>query len=364
LPTGTLSAQEPSPPPRLISTPLGDIARQFNVVLADGVDPHLCLNGGASLSNAGASDFAYMDHPRYVDELRQTLAGACFVNERFKRHVPPGTVSLIVSKPYDSFARLLAQFHPDALRPSTIHADRTISSRATVHETAWLGEDVVVDPGVVIGRDARIGAGSVISANAVIGPSVVIGDNTSIGPHASITHAVVGSGTIIHSGVRIGQDGFGFAPTERGHIKVVQLGKVVIGDDVEIGANTTIDRGSSHDTIIGTGTKIDNLVQIGHNCQIGKHNIFAGQVGIAGSSTTGDYVVMAGQVGIGDHCRIGDRTMLGAKSGVHNDIPADQKMLGAPATPVSEQLRILSSLEKLPEIRREIRAIKKHLGMG
>jgi UDP-3-O-[3-hydroxymyristoyl] glucosamine N-acyltransferase len=167
----------------------------------------------------------------------------------------------------------------------------------------------------------------------------------------------------MHANSVVGADGFGYRFQNGRHVKVPQLGSVEIGDDVEIGACTTIDRGTFQATRIGAGTKIDNLVQVGHNCQVGKHNLFVSQMGIAGSSSTGDYVVVAGQVGIVDHVHIGDRVMIGGQAGVTKDVPAGLHILGSPATPEREQKRILMSLEKLPEIRRELRKIKQHLGM-
>jgi len=210
---------------------------------------------------------------------------------------------------------------------------------------------VTIDPGAVIGPRAAIGAGTVIGPTAVIGPEVHIGRDCSIGPGASIVHALLGDNVIIHAGCRIGQDGFRYHPSAKGHVKVPQLGRVIIQDSVEIGAGTTIDRGGGGDTVIGEGTKIDNLVQIGHNCTIGRHCIIIAQCGLSGSVTLGDHVILAGQVGIADHLTIGEGSMIGAKSGVTSNVPAGQRWLGFPALPGSEFLRAMIALRR--QLRRE-----------
>jgi UDP-3-O-[3-hydroxymyristoyl] glucosamine N-acyltransferase len=174
---------------------------------------------------------------------------------------------------------------------------------------------------------------------------------------------VLGDRVVVHAHAVLGADGFGYRFQDGRHVKVPQLGHVEVGDDVEIGAGTTIDRGTFQATRIGAGTKIDNLVQIGHNCRIGRHNVLVSQVGIAGSCTSGDYVVLAGQVGVADHIHLGDRAVIGARAGVTKDVPAGQRMLGAPATPEREQKRIMMTLEKLPELRRDLRRVMQHLGL-
>jgi UDP-3-O-[3-hydroxymyristoyl] glucosamine N-acyltransferase len=215
-----------------------------------------------------------------------------------------------------------------------------------------------------VGEGSVIGDNTTVHAGVVIGRWCRLGEQVTIHPHAILyDDTIVGNRVTIHANAVIGADGFGYRTHEGRHVKVPQLGWVELQDDVEIGACTTIDRGTFGPTRIGAGTKIDNLVMIGHNCQIGKHNLLCSQVGIAGSSTTGDYVVMAGQVGVADHITIGDRVVILAKSGVPGNIPANSQVLGSPARPHKEQVRILMTMEKLPEIRKELLKIKKHLGL-
>ena len=206
---------------------------------------------------------------------------------------------------------------------------------------------MTVDPSVVIGPHAEIGSGSVICAGSVIGPNVRLGRNVTIGAGATIVHALVGNDVIIHSGVRIGQDGFGFAMGPQGHLKVPQVGRVIIQDRVEIGANTTIDRGANRDTIIGEGTKIDNLVQIGHNVVIGRHCVIVSQVGISGSTRLGDYVVMGGQSGSVGHVTIGTGAQIAGTASVSGDIPPGERWGGTPARPLRQWGRELATLQSL-----------------
>jgi UDP-3-O-[3-hydroxymyristoyl] glucosamine N-acyltransferase len=221
-----------------------------------------------------------------------------------------------------------------------------VDPAATVHPSARLASDAIVDPGVVIGPRVVIGAGTVIGANAVIGADVHIGQECSIGPGSTIIHAVIGDKVICHPGCHIGQDGFRYLPGKDGHVKVPQIGRVIIQNDVEIGAGSTIDRGGIGDTVIGEGTKIDNLVHIAHNVRVGRHCIIAGQCGLAGSVTMGNHVMLGGQVGVADHLAVGDAAMIGAKSGVVSDIPAGEKWMGYPAWPGRAFLRGMTSLRK------------------
>jgi UDP-3-O-[3-hydroxymyristoyl] glucosamine N-acyltransferase len=228
---------------------------------------------------------------------------------------------------------------PSLLRPSSQFGEKGRASSAQIDPTARIEAAVTIDPLALIGPRAEIGAGTLIGAGAVIGPDVCIGRNCAVGIHASILHAIIGDRVIIHPGVRIGQDGFGFLPSRQGHQKIPQTRRVIIQDDVEIGANTTIDRGATRDTVIGEGTKIDNLVQIGHNVSIGRHCLIVSQVGISGSVTIGDFAVLAGQVGVADHVTIGAGAVLGARAGVMSNVPAGARWGGFPAEPAIDWKR-------------------------
>jgi UDP-3-O-[3-hydroxymyristoyl] glucosamine N-acyltransferase len=205
----------------------------------------------------------------------------------------------------------------------------------------------VIDPGVVVGPGAEIGAGTILAANAVVGPGVRIGRNCSIGAHSSILHALIGDRVIIHPGCRIGQDGFGFVMGRSGHLKVPQIGRVIVQDDVEIGAGSTIDRGANRDTVVGEGTKIDNLVQIGHNVVIGRHCVLVAQTGISGSVTLEDFVVLGARVGVNNHVTIGEGAQIAATGVVAHDVPQGARWGGFPAKPVKQWMREVFLLERL-----------------
>ena len=293
----------------------------------------------ASLDRARPSDLSFLDSRKHLAALAATRAGACLMTGEFEDRAPEGVVVLRVKEPYRAFVAIARWLHPDALRPSSLFDIKGRAPGANLHATAEIEDGVTIDPGAVIGPHAGIGSGTVIGANAVIGPGVQIGRGCSIGPNASIVHALIGDGVIIQAGCHIGHDGFRFHPGPQGHVKVPQVGRVIIQDNVEVGAGTAIDRGGGGDTVIGEGSKIDNLIQIGHNCTIGRHCIIVSQCGLSGSVTLGDYVVLGGQVGVADHISIGEGAMVAAKSGVISDIPAGEKWMGYPAMPGREYLR-------------------------
>ncbi|MCH7485981.1 MAG: UDP-3-O-(3-hydroxymyristoyl)glucosamine N-acyltransferase [Proteobacteria bacterium] len=295
----------------------------------------------APLAQAGPDHVSFLDNMRYADAFSASKAGACIVRPDMEKKAPEDMALLLTDDPYGGYARVARAFYPPP-PPSA-----AVSSLAVIDETASLGRDCRVDAGAVIGPGAEIGHRCHIGAHAVIGEGVVLGDDCLIGPSASLACALVGKRVIIHAGACIGQDGFGFAPGAQGHLKVPQLGRVIIEDDVEIGANTTIDRGTGPDTVIGEGAKIDNLVQIAHNVRVGRGCMMAAQVGISGSTTVGDFSMIGGQAGFAGHLRIGDGTRIAAQSGLMRDVEAGSTVGGSPAVPMRQWLRGVARLERM-----------------
>ncbi len=326
---------------------LAEIAVLTGAQLLDAGRADVRVNRLAALEGAGPTHLTFFDNKKYADQLARTHAGACFVSERLEASIPPHVAVLRVADPYRAFVRVAHQFHADSLRPKSSFGNDGISPSAVIHPSAHLEDGVVVDPLAVIGPDVEIGAGTVIGANAVIGAHVKIGRDCSIGIGSSILCALIGNGVIIHPGCRIGQDGYGFVPGPAGHTKVPQIGRVLIQNMVEIGAGTTIDRGALRDTVIGEGTKIDNLVQVGHNVVIGRNCIVVSQSGIAGSSVLGDGVVLAARVGVSDHAVIGDGAQIAARSSVVGEVPPGVRWGGSPAKPIKQFFRELFELERL-----------------
>ncbi len=293
-------------------------------------DPDRSYSDVAPLDSAGPNDVTFLDNKRYVDAFTTSGAGACLVDPELKQRAPKSMALLLTKEPYHAYGRIAAAFYPP-LTPQS-----GIATSAQVDPTAILGTDCQIAPGAIIGPNAEIAERTQIGPNAVIGAGVVIGADCSIGAGATLLNCILGNRIIIHPGVRIGQDGFGFALGATGHTKIPQLGRVLIGDNVDIGANTTVDRGSGPDTIIGEGTCIDNLVQIAHNVRIGKNCIIVSQVGISGSTQVGDFVMLGGQAGISGHLTIGNGARISAQSGVMRDVPAGATVAGSPAIPAKE----------------------------
>ena len=314
-----------------------------------GVDGGRRITGIASLDRAGPNDLGFLDNARYAGQAATTNAGICLTAERFADLLPDRVTALCAGAPYHAFVEVAHALFPDALRPSSLFEISGTAPGAFVHPTARMEDDVTIDPGAVIGPRAEIGAGTLIGPGAVIGARVRIGRNCAIGANATISHALIGDRVIVHPGCAIGQDGFGFAPSPKGSRKVPQVGRVIIQDDVEIGANSAIDRGAIKDTVIGEGTKIDNLVQIGHNVSIGRHCLLVAQTGISGSAMLEDFVVLGARAGVNNHVTIGAGAQIAALSGVKDDVPPGSRWGGIPAKPARLWAREMFILKRLSE---------------
>lgn len=343
------------PDPRFHPPPSGPftvarIAEACGARLGEGADPSKLIVGVAGLLSAGPDELSFFDNPRYREALAATRAGAVIVSPKHLARVPRCCAPLVTETPGLAWARAVSLFFPVQRPAPGIHAT------AVVAPDAVLGNDIRVEAGAVIGARAAIGAGCVIGANAVIGAGVVLGQDCRIGAGASLVCTIAGDRLVVHPGARIGQDGFGFASGAAGHVAIPQLGRVLIGDDVEIGANTTIDRGSLSDTVIGSGTRMDNLVQIGHNVRLGRGCIIVAQVGIAGSVVVGDFAIIAGQAGIAGHLSVGRGARIGAQSGVMNDVPPGETWIGSPARPAAQAMRAFALLDQLARQRGRITA--------
>lgn len=309
------------------------------------------IHGAATLAAARPGEITLLDSTDKPHRATRTEASAAVVPRGV---LPEGLPAIQVDDVHAAFAKIVLRF-----RPLRAPARLGISPQALVSPTARLAPGVDVYPGAIVGDDVEIGPGSVVHSGVQIMAGCHIGENVTIFPNAVLyENTVVGPRVIIHAGVVLGAYGFGYNVVDGRHQLSAQLGYVEIGADVDIGANTTIDRGTYGPTVIGEGTKIDNLVMIAHNCRLGRHNLICSQVGVAGSTTTGDYVTMAGQAGVRDHVHIGDRAVLGAKAGVPNDVAPGAVMFGIPARPEREQKLILAVEARLPEFRHQLRAVQ------
>ncbi|CTQ62876.1 UDP-3-O-(3-hydroxymyristoyl)glucosamine N-acyltransferase [Roseibium album] len=311
-------------------------------------DETLEISEVAPLEDAGAGALVFFDNTAYLNQLEATGAAACLVGKRHREKVPEGVAVLVCSEAYRSWAMVLAHLYPAAMTPKDPLISG-VSERAVVDPAAILEENITVEPGAVIGADVEIGSGTVIRANAVIGRGVKIGRDCVIGANCTVQHTVLGNRVCLHPGVCSGQDGFGYAMGPQGHLKVPQVGRVIIQDDVEIGANTTIDRGANRDTVIGEGTKIDNQVQIGHNVVVGRHCVLVSQVGLSGSCTLEDFVAIGGKTGVRGHITIGMGAQVAAVSVVNDDLAAGGRYGGTPAKPVKQWFREVAAVRKLAE---------------
>lgn len=329
---------------------LGEIATLLDGQVIGDLDME--IKGVSGISDAQEGDITFVSDAKWLKALMTSKASAVILNKRIDELEKP---QIIVKNPLYCFARLLSIFYPKS------HVFKGISDSAFISEKAFLGNNVTVYPFAFISDDVKVGSGSIIYPNVFIGENTIIGDNCIIYPNAVIHHRVtIGKGVIIHSGSVIGADGFGYAYEGGSYHKIPQIGTVIIQDDVEIGANTTIDRATTGATIIGKGTKIDNLVQIGHNVRIGKNAILVSQTGIGGSSEIGDEVMLGGQAGVADHVSIESGTMIAAKAGVMGKV-ARGVYSGTPAIAHKDWFKAVAIFNKLPELKKRVEELEEKI---
>ena len=314
--------------------------------ICDG-DKESMIKAVAPLEKAQAGDISFFDNPKYKDHLKAFQGSVVILREKERVHLPSHVSAIVMKEPYMAWGQLLQCLYPNALQVAKP------SLKATQDEDCLIEEGAEISPTAIIGRHVEIGKGSYIGPNVVIGDHVKIGRDCHISANVTIIAALIGDRVIIHNNCGIGQDGFGFA-MGKSHLKIPQIGRVIIQDDVEIGAGTMVDRGAIGDTVIGQGTKIDNLVQIAHNVEIGMHCVIAALVGIAGSVKIGNYVSIGGQVGIAGHLKIGDQARIGAQAGVMTNMPDGETWLGSPAQAVQKTMREIAVLRKLSSPRKDV----------
>jgi UDP-3-O-[3-hydroxymyristoyl] glucosamine N-acyltransferase len=326
---------------------IGEIVALTGAQAKAGADLTRSVRNIAPIDRAGAGDLTFMESGKLLGALKATQAAVCLMAERFEAEAPAHLIVLRSSQVQADFTAVARKMYANTLRPASLFGTTGVAPTAMVHPSAKIDKAAIVDPGAVVGPNAEIGAGTVICAAAVIGPAVRIGRDCSIGAGSIVTHSTIGDRVMVHPGCSIGQDGFGYVPSKQGHLKIPQIGSVIIHDDVEIGAGTTVDRGGMRDTVIGEGTKIDNLVQIGHNVVIGRHCIIVAQCGISGSATIEDFAMLGGRAGVAPHMTVGKGARLAVGTGVISDIPAGKDYSGHPAIPHRRWLRQHVILERL-----------------
>ncbi len=303
---------------------LGELAEHTGSTLSDESAKDRQASDVASLDNATSDQVSFLDNKKYLSQFKETKAGACFVHPKIAPHAPKSVICLTSTNPYKAYALAAQMFYPETMDCEDIHAS------------------------AVIGDNVQLGKNCKVGANAVIGDGVIIGDYCDIGANSTLSHCILGNNVAIYPGAQIGQRGFGFAiDPATGFTTVPQLGRVIIEDDVEVGANSTIDRGAGPDTVIGRGTRIDNLVQIGHNVKIGECCVMVAQSGIAGSTELGNFVMVGGQAAFAGHLKVGDGVQVGAQSGIMRDIPAGSKVMGSPSVPSRQYMKQVALLAKM-----------------
>lgn len=333
-------------------TPVGELAKLVGGQVRGNAD--LLISGVAPLDRADSGDISFLANPKYRGQLETTRAGAVIVHPSLEGAVD--RTQLLCANPYLAFTRILAFFHPVPDVPPGIHSAASIDPTALIAATATIGA------GCVVGAGARIGSGSILHANVTVYPHAEIGANCLIHAGAVIRErCVIGDRVILQPNAVVGSDGFGFAPDGQRYEKIPQVGRVVVEDDVEIGACSCIDRGTLGDTRIRRGTKIDNQVQIGHNVQVGEDCILVAQVGISGSTEIGRHCTFGGQVGTAGHIKVGDFVTIAARGGVTNNVESNQVMAGLPLMPHREWLKMTMTMTHLPEMRRELQQLKQRL---
>jgi len=333
------------PDPRFFKTiepkTLRELAEISGCFLNDQSYADKTIKNVASINSACSDEITFLSNSKYAEQLLTSKAGACILEEKYIDKAPVSLAILVSKQPYLAYAKIAAVLHPQEDEASYI------SDKAVINNSAIIGKNCTIEPGVVVGPNVQIGDNCFIGANTVLTKGIIIGNNCKIYSNVTLSHTIIGNDVIIFPGAKIGQDGFGFATDKGRHIKIPQLGRVIIGNDVEVGANCCIDRGAGPDTIIGDGTRIDNLVQIGHNVEIGRGCIIVSQVGISGSTKLGDYVVLGGQVGIAGHLHIGSGSNVAAQSGIMRDIAPKEVIGGSPGLPIKQWHRQNVIIQKL-----------------